>query len=116
MTTHRNWALTAAAAFGLLAVWAARYWLRKQREGRGFVLAAAIAAVPLAVAGHYGGELVYGHGVGVQSLPDSDDHAHNGHDHDHEEDHSHDGDDHHDDEHGHADDDHHPDDSDDHAH
>ncbi|WP_290650546.1 DUF2231 domain-containing protein [Aquisalimonas sp.] len=121
MTTHRNWALIAAAAFGLLALWAARYWLRNQREGRGFVLAAVIAAVPLVMAGHYGGELVYGHGVGVQSLPDADDHVHNGDDHDHdadhEDDHAHDADDHHDDEHEHADDGGHtPDESDDHAH
>ncbi|MFV8836680.1 DUF2231 domain-containing protein [Aquisalimonas sp. APHAB1-3] len=86
MTTHRNWALIASAAFGLLAIWAVRYWLRNQREGGAFVLAAAIAAAPLIVAGHYGGELVYGHGVGVQSLPDTDGHTHNGDDHGHEDD------------------------------
>ncbi len=95
MATHRNWALIAAAAFALLALWAARYWRNGQREGPAFVLAAAIAAVPLAVAGHYGGELVYGHGVGVQSLPDTDGHDHHGDDHGHADDDDHDPGDHH---------------------
>lgn len=103
MTTHRNWALIAAAAFGLLTLWAVRHWFRNQREGRGFVVAAAIAAAPLIVAGHYGGELVYGHGVGVQSLPDTDGHVHNGDDADHDHDHGHD--DHGRDDHDHGDDD-----------
>lgn len=104
MTLHRNWALIASAAFGLLVVWAVRYWLRNRREGRAFVLAAAIAAVPLLVTGHYGGELVYGHGVGVQSLPDTDGHVHK-HEHEHEDNHGH-NDDHNNDEddhHGHGD-------------
>ena len=35
-------------------------WRRSRVKGRGFVLAAVIAAVPLTVAGHYGDELVYG--------------------------------------------------------
>jgi len=51
MTTHRNWALGTAAAFALLALWAFRLWLRKQREGVVFALALLVAAVPMTVTG-----------------------------------------------------------------
>ena len=97
MTTHRNWALAAAAAFALVTAWCVRIWLANRREGNVFVLVTVLAAVPLVMAGHYGGELVYGHGVGVQQLPDTDGHTHNGDDHGH-------GDDHHEDDHSGADD------------
>ncbi|WP_290649167.1 DUF2231 domain-containing protein [Aquisalimonas sp.] len=97
MTIHRNWALIAAATFALLALWCVRNWLSNRREGTAFVLATLLAATPLVMAGHYGGTLVYGYGVGVQQLPDTEGHAHNDHGHGH---------DHGDDDHGHNDDHH----------
>ena len=102
MTTHRNWALIAAAAFAVVTGWCVRIWLANRREGNAFVLVVVLASVPLVMAGHYGGELVYGHGVGVQQLPDTDGHAHNGDGHDHDHDDNHRDDDHDgDDDHGH---------------
>ncbi len=70
MTDHRNWALTTAGIFALLALWAA--W--KQRGAKtvspvfvGFLL---LAAGLLAVTGYKGGEVVYRHGTGVMRMPE----------------------------------------------
>ncbi len=92
MTTHRNWALFTAAVFALLAVAALVLRRRRRTEGTVFTLLVVLAAAPLAVTGFYGGELVYRHGVGVMSLPDTDDHTHDhdGHSHDGDHDHDHD--------------------------
>ncbi|MCC5859800.1 MAG: DUF2231 domain-containing protein [Ectothiorhodospiraceae bacterium] len=93
MTIHRNWALFTATVFALLAIAALILRQRGRTEGPAFTLLVVLAAAPLTVTGFYGGELVYRHGVGVLSLPDTDGHTHNhdhGHDHGHDHDHDHD--------------------------
>ncbi|MCC5811408.1 MAG: DUF2231 domain-containing protein [Ectothiorhodospiraceae bacterium] len=100
MTVHRNWGLFTAALFAVLAVMV--YLLRRKGggESRGVALVVLLGIVPLAVTGYYGGELVYRHGVGVMSLPDTDGHTHGDHDHSHDDDHGHGDNDHaHDDAH-----------------
>lgn len=92
MTDHRNWALTTAITFILLAFWA--FW--KQRGVKAvspiFVVIILIAAGMLAVTGYKGGEVVYRHGLGVMRMPEvhgdggHGSHSHGGHEHgDHSE-------------------------------
>ncbi|PKL33318.1 MAG: hypothetical protein CVV45_08255 [Spirochaetae bacterium HGW-Spirochaetae-10] len=84
MTDHRNWALSAAGAFSLLALLA----LWKQRGAKTisslFVAAIILATGLLTVSGYKGGEVVYRHGTGVLRMPAI--HGEDGHDnHNHEE-------------------------------
>ena len=81
MIDHRNWALGTTALFILLAIWSFR---RAQKA----IAITWLITVPLLVAsgllgatGWKGGELVYRHGLGVMSLPDTGAHDHAGHDH-----------------------------------
>ena len=76
MKVHRNWALAAATLWAVLAGWEG--WRTWRRRGRSLAVTAAvvIAAVMLGITGLKGGELVFEHGLGVQSLPNTDDHAH----------------------------------------
>lgn len=71
MADHRNWALAAASLWWLMALWS---W-RQHRQGRApafaFLAALAVAAAVLLVTAWKGGELVYGHGLGVRSLPEA---------------------------------------------
>lgn len=77
MTTHRNWALVTATFFVLLALWSLwdRRWAgREPSEGAaGAVFLAALAAggVLLATTAWYGAELVFRHGLGVMSMPNT---------------------------------------------
>lgn len=77
MMNHRNWALGTAFVFLLLAFWA---YIRREEEKPSilFLLTLLLAAGALATTGYKGGELVYRHGTGVMSLPDTSvhDHAH----------------------------------------
>jgi|SRR5690625_2212361 len=78
MTDHRNWAFATSVIWALVAVWEGwRTW-----RGRGASLSVAgalvIAAVLLGMTGFKGGELVFRHGLGVMSLPNTDDHDHHG--------------------------------------
>jgi uncharacterized membrane protein len=86
MTEHRNLALMTAAAFLLLGGFSA--W--RAREGKTprpvFILALVVAGGLLTSTAWHGGELVYRHGLGVMSLPESDG---EGHVHDHADGHSH---------------------------
>lgn len=78
MTDHRNWALVTAALWSLIGIWeGARAW---RRQGRSLMVAAAlvIASALLGITGFKGGELVFRYGLGVQSLPKTDDHQHPG--------------------------------------
>lgn len=87
MTDHRNWVLTTAAVFILLALWA----LWKQRGAKTvsslFVVIVLLAAGMLAVTGYKGGEIVYRHGIGAGRMPEVHgdggyaSHGHEGHEH-----------------------------------
>ncbi|WP_181919426.1 DUF2231 domain-containing protein [Alkalilimnicola ehrlichii] len=77
MATHRNWALTTFVGFVILSVWVVyTRLLRNRRESGVFAAALVIGAVLLTVAGQRGAEVVFRHGVGVERLPDVDDHQH----------------------------------------
>lgn len=78
MTTHRNWAVPSAAAVLALAGW--RYTKRAARPGALFAVLLLFAAGLLSVTAWWGGRLVYGHGVGVRSIPAA---TGEGHDHEH---------------------------------
>ena len=76
MTIHRNWALTSLALFVVLALWS--LWGRLQNRerssgvaGMAFSLALAAGAILLSTTAWHGAELVYRHGLGVMSLPNS---------------------------------------------
>jgi uncharacterized membrane protein len=86
MTEHRNLALMTAAAFLLLAGFSA--WRARQGNAprQVFVLALVIASGLLASTAWHGGELVYRHGLGVMSLPET---GGEGHVHDHGDGHTH---------------------------
>jgi uncharacterized membrane protein len=75
MTNHRNWALLTSCLFIVLALWA----FFKQRGARTvhplFVATMLLGAGLLAVTGYKGGEVVFRHGLGVQSTPDMRNHA-----------------------------------------
>jgi uncharacterized membrane protein len=76
MTRHRNWALPTAAVFVLLALW--RLWCRfttresatKASDGL-FAASLAVGGILLASTAWHGAELVYRHGLGVMSLPNT---------------------------------------------
>ena len=76
MTQHRNIALVTMGLFVVLAIWS---WFG-YRKGLAitwlFTILLLIATSVLAVTAWYGGEIVYRHGLGVMSLPESDKHGH----------------------------------------
>jgi uncharacterized membrane protein/ketosteroid isomerase-like protein len=78
MTTHRNWAVPSGTAIILLAAW--RWRQRAQAVSGLFAALLAGAALSLTVTAWWGGKAVYGHGLGVKSLPVVTGH---GHDHQH---------------------------------
>lgn len=67
MLDHRNWALSTAALWWALALWAA--WRVRQSRGIGlpFLGLVVIAAGMLVVTAFKGGELVFRYGVGVEA-------------------------------------------------
>lgn len=71
MTDHRNWALPTAAAFAVLALWSAAIYRRSVKVGLPFLIILLIAAGALSTTAWKGGELVYRHGLGVMSLPNT---------------------------------------------
>lgn len=87
MVDHRNLAFTTFGLFLLLAAWSFLRYREGQQRKWIFVILMLVGSGLLAATAWHGGELVYRHGLGVMSLPDTsgEGHAHeNGHDHDHE--------------------------------
>ena len=78
MTEHRNLALVTAALFLCLAVWSAI----RARAGQGIntliLIGLLVAGGLLMSTAWHGGEVVYRYGLGVMSLPKTDDHGHAG--------------------------------------
>lgn len=85
MTDHRNWALATTAVLLLAGAW--RYLRRDRTPSILFALALVVAAGLLTATAWHGGRLVFYHGLGVSSLPQSEG---PGHDHDHGDGHAHD--------------------------
>lgn len=79
MTTHRNWAVPTAAVLLALSIW--RFLRRRKTPSPAFAILFLVAAASLSLTAWWGGRLVYGHGLGVASLPAAEG---EGHDHDHE--------------------------------
>jgi len=78
MTVHRNWAVPSGVAILLLALWR---WASKTKPASGiFLTLLAAAAVSLSVTAWWGGNIVYGHGLGVARMPTV---TGEGHDHEH---------------------------------
>lgn len=110
MIVHRNWAVPTGAAILVLAIW--RWTRRRDRPSALFSLLLLLAALSLSVTAWRGGQLVYGHGLGVSRMPmvtgEGHDHEHapgqghgdesegekheDGHDHQGADDHEHGGD------------------------
>lgn len=76
MKTHRLWALFAAAALVLVAIWS----YRAKKVSLALVAGSLIVTGLVGMTGYLGAELVYRHGLGVMRLPDS-----NGQGHSHDE-------------------------------
>lgn len=82
MTTHRNWAVPTAIAIIGLGLW--RWKAKRTVPSTVFIVALLAATTSLTITGWWGGNLVFGHGVGVARLPMVDDHSHSHSDaHDH---------------------------------
>jgi len=84
MTIHRNWALGAVAALVLLTALDA--WLRRSlaKPSYGFLMLLLVALLLVLSTAWHGGEVVFRHGLGVMSLPESEGHGHHhgaGHEH-----------------------------------
>lgn len=72
MTRHRNLALITAAIYAVVAIW---LYIKRSTAGRTpivLVLTLIVGLCALASTAFVGGELVFGRGVGVASLPKSD--------------------------------------------
>lgn len=81
MTEHRNWAMATFVLFLGIAGW--EYYLYRHGKSKGWLFTGllAIAAALLLTTAWHGGELVYRHGLGVMSLPETE--AETGHEHVH---------------------------------
>ncbi len=91
MTIHRNWALAALGALVFLAVWAVRSWRSAAEPSYGLLALLAFTWFLVISTAWYGGEVVYRHGIGVQSMPAPEAHAHEqGGDKSHHDEHGHD--------------------------
>ncbi len=76
MTRHRNWAIVTITLILTLAVGSFVRVRCSQALSSVFIAAMLVAGGVLASTAWYGGELVYRHGLGVMSLPKTDDHEH----------------------------------------
>jgi uncharacterized membrane protein/ketosteroid isomerase-like protein len=70
MESHETWALGTAALFMLLAVWNGVRVRRDRNVGWLFVAMMIVASAGLVATGSRGADLVFGHGLGVASLPE----------------------------------------------
>lgn len=82
MMDHRNWALGTTALFVLLAFWSFRRARKALPITWLLTLPLIVASGLLGTTAWKGGELVYRHGLGVMSLPDTGEHDHGAHAHD----------------------------------
>ncbi len=76
MKIHRDIALGTFALLIVMGIWGVVQYKKEKSPTLLFVIFMAIAAGGVGVTGWHGAELVYKFGLGVQSLPKTDDHAH----------------------------------------
>jgi uncharacterized membrane protein len=83
MTDHRNWALATLIVFVILSVYS--LWCIKRRSPPGLIFLGTLmlGGLMLVSTAWRGAEVVYQHGIGVMSLPQSEsgEHDHASHDH-----------------------------------
>lgn len=75
MLQHRNWALVTLIGVVIMTVWSL-FTLKKTKPSVLFLLGLIVVFVLLTITAWHGGELVYQHGLGVQSLPQPGPHEH----------------------------------------
>ena len=76
MIEHRNWAMVTFAAYVVVAIWS---FLRTKHQASvhwPLIIAVGAAGILLLSTAWHGGELVYRYGLGVESLPNPDEHIH----------------------------------------
>ncbi len=76
MTDHRNWALATAPLFIGIALWSIVCAWRDKAPGWRFIAVLLIAQLLLLTTAWKGGEVVYRYGLGVMSLPQSEEAGH----------------------------------------
>ncbi len=77
MTVHRNWAIPTAIAMVLMALWSLKRYRKRQALTVTFIIALlAVQGLLLTTAWH-GAELVFRYGLGVMSLPQTEEHQNN---------------------------------------
>ena len=80
MESHKYWAFTTATLFVALALWNVARIRRRAPVGIAFAAAMLVGLVGLGGTGLRGADLVFGHGLGVRSLPQAEGagHSHEG--------------------------------------
>ena len=82
MLDHRMWAIITFIVFALAALWLLFSATMRETASIPFLAVLIIGGALLATTGYKGAELVYKHGLGVQSLPKASNHDHaSGHEH-----------------------------------
>ncbi|MEZ5447154.1 MAG: DUF2231 domain-containing protein [Gammaproteobacteria bacterium] len=76
MLMHRNLALVTVAAYTPFVIWTLTRGHGPRSHGLLFAVLLFLPMVSLTLTAWRGGELVYVHGLGVQSLPDAGEHRH----------------------------------------
>lgn len=88
MLDHRMWGVATFILFAVAAVWMALSNSMRETASVFFLVVIIIGGGMLFTAGYKGSELVYKHGLGVQSLPNAKNHDHSA-GHDHSDEHAH---------------------------
>lgn len=84
MIEHRNWALSAAAVYSVLAAWQYALFRSARMTSAAFLVVSVVGLGLLARTGYLGGELVFTHGAGVAQIEAAGDDGHeHGDDHQH---------------------------------
>jgi uncharacterized membrane protein len=77
MTNHRNWAIPTAVAIILMALWSVALYVKQKKLNLIFLLSLLIVQGMLLATAWRGAELVYRYGLGVMSLPQTEEVGHN---------------------------------------
>lgn len=76
MNYHRNFAVITFIGFMVVTGWSVMNWYKQKKGGVYFLIILTFFTGLLFIVGYQGGELVYKHGLGVFSLPETGVHHH----------------------------------------